>query len=86
MELEVLMSFLTHKMTRRLHLHWIALKILKSLFPFFRTIGRKTRKSTRMYKTGWDYITQNKETVPMGSPPLPVTSGVDRVTKEGITL
>ena len=81
-----IMSFLTHKMTRRLHLHWISLKILKSLFPFFRTFGRKIRKSARMYKTGWDYITQNKETVPMGSPPIPVTSGVDRVTKEGITL
>jgi radical SAM superfamily enzyme YgiQ (UPF0313 family) len=56
-----LMYYLTHKMTRRLHLHWISLKIIKALFPFFRTLGRKIRKSTRMYKTGWDYITQNKE-------------------------
>ena len=56
-----LMSFLTHKITRQLHLHWISLKIIKALFPFFRTLGRKIRKSTRMYKTGWDYITQNKE-------------------------
>ena len=56
-----LMSFLTHKITRQLHLHWISLKIIKALFPFFRTLSRKIRKSTRMYKTGWDYITQNKE-------------------------
>jgi hypothetical protein len=39
-----------------------------------------------MYKTGWDYITQNKETLPIGSPPIPVTSGVDRVTREGTVL
>ena len=55
-----LMYYLTHKMTRRLHLHWISLKIIKALFPFFRTLGRKIRKSTRIYKTGWNYITQNK--------------------------
>jgi hypothetical protein len=80
------MFFLTHKMTRQLHLHWISLKIIKALFPFFRTLGRKIRKSTHMYKTGWDYITQNKEKLPMGSPPIPVTSGVDRVTREGTVL
>ena len=81
-----LMAFLTHKMTRKLHLHWISLKVIKAFFPFFRTFGRNIRKSTRMYKTGLDYITQNKETLPIGSPPIPVTSGVDRVTKEGVTL
>ena len=82
----IIMSFLTHKMTRKLHLHWISINIMKAFFPFFRTCGRKIRKSTRMYKTGWDHITKNKETLPIGSPPIPVTSGVDRVTREGTVL
>ena len=55
------MFFLTHKWTKKLHLHWLSYKILKSLFPFFRTLGRKFIRSTRMYKNGWDSITQKGE-------------------------
>ena len=68
----IIMSFLTNKWTKRLHLHRVSHKILKGLFPFFRTMGRKVRKSTRMYKTGWDYITKGKDTIDMGSPPVPL--------------
>jgi len=48
----IIMFILTHKMTRKLHLHWFLRKIIKLLFPFFRYIGRSTRPSTRLYKYG----------------------------------
>ncbi len=57
----IIMFFLTHKMTRKLRLHWISIKILKALFPFFRTCGRKVRKSTQRYKTGWDSVTKKSD-------------------------
>jgi hypothetical protein len=57
----IIMSFLTHKMTRKLHLHWISINIMKAFFPFFRTCGRKIRKSTLRYKTGWDSVTKESD-------------------------
>ena len=48
----IIMFILTHKMTRKLHLHWFLYRIIKLLFPFFRYIGRSTRPSTRLYKVG----------------------------------
>ena len=51
------MYFLTHKITRKLRLHFL-LTIVRKLFPFFRYFGRSVRSSTRVYKTGWDTITQ----------------------------
>ena len=55
------MYFLTHKMTRRLHLHWISLKIVKKLFPLFRYFGRLIRPSTAIYKTGWESVMKKIE-------------------------
>ena len=93
------MSFLTHKMTRKLHLHWISLKILRLLFPFFRYIGRTRRSSkiaAHLYRRGWDSITKKAdyyekvikkdEILPAESLPTPVTNGTGSVTKEGVTL
>ncbi len=48
----IIMFILTRKMTRRLHLHSLFFKIIKLLFPFFRSIGRATRLSTRLYRLG----------------------------------
>ena len=46
----IIMFILTHRITRKLHLHWFLRKVLKLLFPFFRYIGRLTRPSTRLYR------------------------------------
>ncbi len=46
----IIMFCLTMKITKQLHLHWPLLKTLRLLYPFFRSIGRKFRKSTRLYK------------------------------------
>jgi len=48
----IIMFILSHKMTKKLHLHWFLHRIIKLLFPFFRYIGRSTRQSTRLYKFG----------------------------------
>ena len=53
----IVMYFLTHKITRKLHLHFL-LTIVRKLFPLFRYFGRTVRSCTRVYKTGWDSITQ----------------------------
>ena len=55
------MYFLTHKITRKLHLHWFSLNIVKRLFPLFRYFGRKIRPSTGIYKTGWDSVTKKSD-------------------------
>ncbi len=57
----ILMYFLTHKITRKLHLHWFSLNIVKKLFPLFRYFGRKIRPSTGIYKTGWDSVTKKSD-------------------------
>ena len=95
----IIMFILTHKMTRKLHLHWFLHRIIKLLFPFFRYIGRtrrSTRNSTYLYRKGWESITRRTdyyekvikkdEALSIESPPIPVTSGADGVTKEGATL
>jgi radical SAM superfamily enzyme YgiQ (UPF0313 family) len=48
----IIMFILTHKMTRKLHLHKFLYNVVRSLFPFFRYVGRSTRSSTRLYKYG----------------------------------
>jgi len=48
----IIMFILTHKMTRRLHLHSLFVKVVKLLYPFFRSIGRATRVSTRLHRLG----------------------------------
>ena len=48
----IIMFILTHKITKKLHLHWFLLKIMKLFYPFFRYIGRSTRLSTRLYRIG----------------------------------
>jgi len=45
-----IMFFLTNKITRKLHLHWLLFRFLKLLYPFFRYIGRSIRQSTSLYK------------------------------------
>ncbi len=57
----IVMYFLTHKITRKLHLHWFLYTIVKKSFPFFRYLSRLIRPSTRMYKTGFDSITQEPD-------------------------
>jgi radical SAM superfamily enzyme YgiQ (UPF0313 family) len=57
----IVMYFLTHKITRKLHLHWFLYTIVKKSFPFFRKLSRLIRPSTRMYKTGFDSITQEPD-------------------------
>jgi len=57
----ILMFFLTHKITRKLHLHWFSLTIVKKLLPFFRYLGRKIRPSAGIYKTGWDSVTKKSD-------------------------
>jgi hypothetical protein len=55
------MYFLTHKITRKLHLHWFLYNIVKKSLPIFRRISRLVKPSTRMYKTGWGDITKNPD-------------------------
>ena len=55
------MYLMTHKITRKLHLHWFLYNIVKKSFPFFRYLGRLTRPSTKMYKKAWDSITQEPD-------------------------
>jgi len=57
----IVMYFLTHKITRKLHLHWFLYNIVKKSLPIFRRISRLVKPSTRMYKTGWDDITKNPD-------------------------
>ncbi len=57
----IVMYFLTHKITRKLHLHWFLYIIVKKSLPIFRYLSRLIRPSTRMYKTGFDSITQEPD-------------------------
>ncbi len=48
----IIMFILTHKMTKKLHLHKFLRNVIRALVPFFRFIGQSTRRSTRFYKFG----------------------------------